>query len=591
MKYDMKKIYLLSLVAALSFTSCDDFLDSENYTGKDSGNYPKTEEDVSQMVSSVYKAAFYQQWQGDYGNSAEKYFAYANLASDDMFGGGGKNDMSTQAMDHLLYTSDNNMEGYWSACYAAIARANAALAAIDNVEDEELRNQTKGELLFLRAFTYFDLAKCFGNIPMLDHSPESVAEAQSSPDQVEPETVFKKVAADLYEATQIMPSYPYDGWSKVAFGKATRWAAEALLARAYLYYTGFFNKDSMPMDEVEGYSATEVTKDYVVECLNDVINNSGFGLLNDYRSLWCYSNPKTAADYDYVSDLAETWSEDNKEAIFSVNFAFRGEWDSQLHMTNQWALFFGLRTDDPGSDTRYYKDNATSVYPFGGGWGCGPVASNLVDDWKKAEPNDMRREASILTFPSGWDYGTMDSGMEVSGYHNKKIGFVRSGGGTYYSFNVELYGSGDQVGHFQASSCQPLVLIRFADVLLMHSELTQTADGINKVRARAGLGSVSYSLTALQNERRWELAFEGLRWDDIRRWHIAPECLAKQVGQPIYNCGTKTVMNDQGDGYAARYNATNGYYRIPGMEVTLAAGTLQQNQGWDGMTGYYGGWN
>lgn len=589
----MKKIYMLCLAAAMmfSFSSCEDFLDSENYTGKDSGNFPKTEDDVDQMVSSVYKASFYQQWQGEYGNNPHKYFAYANIASDDMFGGGGQNDINTQMLDHLLYTSDTDFEGYWSACYAAIARANAALAAVDNVTDEDLRNQTKGELLFLRAFNYFDMAKCFGNIPLLEKAPDGVEEAQTSPEQKTPEEIFKKIAADLYVATKIMPAYKYDGWSKVQFGKATRWAAEALLARAFLYYTGFFNQTSMPMEPVEGYDATEVTKDYVVECLNDVINNSGFGLLDDYRSLWCYSNELTAKDYSFVKDLAETWTEGNKEAMFSINYALRSEWDSQLHMTNQFALFFGIRANDPGSDDRYNLSNPTTTYPFGGGWGCGPVASNLVQDWKKAEPTDKRFDASIMKFPDGWDYTNSDNGMEMSGYHNKKIGFVRSSGGKYFSFNVEKYGSGDLVGHFQASSCQPLVLIRFADVLLMHSELTQTADGINKVRARAGLNPIAgYTLEALQNERRWELAFEGLRWDDIRRWHIAPECLAKQLGQPIYNCGTATVMKDQGDGYISRYNATNGYMRIPGMEVTLSNGSLKQNPGWDGTTGIYTSW-
>lgn len=179
----MKKIYLLSLglVAALTFSSCNDFLDSENYTGKDTSNFPMTEEDVDQMVSSVYKACFYEPWQNDNGNSAEKYYAFSNMASDDMYGGGGQNDLSTQALDHLLYQTDNQMEQYWAACYSAISRANSALAAVDNIADEDKRNQTKGELLFLRAFTYFDLAKCFGNVPLMDAAPNSVEEAQKSP--------------------------------------------------------------------------------------------------------------------------------------------------------------------------------------------------------------------------------------------------------------------------------------------------------------------------------------------------------------------------------------------------------------------------
>ena len=124
----------------------------------------------------------------------------------------------------------------------------------------------------------------------------------------------------------------------------------------------------------------------------------------------------------------------------------------------------------------------------------------------------------------------------------------------------------------------------------MHSELTETADGLNRVRARVGLPAVGYSLQALQNERRWELAFEGYRWDDIRRWHIAETALAKQVGQRINNAGTWTEMKDQGDGYVARYKATKGYCKIPATQVRLSNGGLKQNAGWEGDAGYYGSW-
>ena len=599
----MKKIYLFSLglAATLSFSSCEDFLDSQNYTGKDTSNFPMTEEDVDQMVSSVYKSAFYEQLQNDNGNSAEKYYAFSNLASDDMYGGGGQNDLSTQAMDHLLWQNDNQMDQFWTAAYSTISRANSALAAVDNIADENKRKQTKGELLFLRAFTYFDLAKCFGNVPLMYSAPNSVEEAQQSPEQKAPEEVFKQVAHDLYVASQIMPAYKYDRWQTLKFGQASRWAAEALLARAYLYYTGFFGASSMPMYEDADFAGkTEVTKDDVVTALNDIINNSGHSLLADYRSLWPYANEETKKDYSYVSDLKEAWSEGNAEAIFSVNFAYRGEWDSQLHMTNQYALFFGLRFNDI-DDTKFNLGSDDSVYPFGGGWGCGPVTPNFVDDWKSAEPNDPRFEASILTFPSNYNYAGdhNDNWMENTGYFQKKLGAIRSGGGDateagsgYYSFCAQLswIGAGATKGHYQASHAQALVLERFADVLLMHSELTGTADGLNRVRARVGLPAVGYSLQALQNERRWELAFEGYRWDDIRRWHIAETALAKQVGQRINNAGTWTEMKDQGDGYVARYKATKGYCKIPATQVRLSNGGLKQNAGWEGDAGYYGSW-
>ena len=83
--------------------------------------------------------------------------------------------------------------------------------------------------------------------------------------------------------------------------------------------------------------------------------------------------------------------------------------------------------------------------------------------------------------------------------------------------------------------------LRLGDAILLYAEclneLGQTAQAcqeVNKVRSRAGLADVAYSLTALQNERRWELAFEGVRWNDIRRWGIAGDLLQNQIGQPCY---------------------------------------------------------
>lgn len=152
------------------------------------------------------------------------------------------------------------------------------------------------------------------------------------------------------------------------------------------------------------------------------------------------------------------------------------------------------------------------------------MSPNFYDEWKAAEPSDKRREASVLEFPDDYDWSNTSNWMEATGLHQKKYCAVRSGGGSFYSFCAELMGSGES-GHFQASHAQSLPLIRYADVLLMRSELYQDADkGMNEVRARAGLPPVGYSLQALQNERRWELAFEGYRWDDMRRWGIAEVC-------------------------------------------------------------------
>ena len=578
----MKKIFIYGLTAMLALTSCEDFLDSENYSGKDSSNFPKTENDVNQMIASVYEASFYQPFKN---NDVGQYLTWANLASDDMYGGGGSDDKPTQALDHFMFNNNTQMESLWKAAYMAIARANSALAAVGNVADEDLRNQSKGELLFMRAFNYFDLVKCFGNIPMVESAPANVAEAQTAPEQVQPEVIYSKIGADLKEAWEIMPSYSYDGWNKLAYGKVSKWAAGALLARVYLFYTGFFKQSTLPAGE------GSVDEAYVKKVLDDIVANSGHGLLDDYRSLWPYSNSATKADYDFVSDLGETWSEGNKEVLFAINYLYLTDWSgTQLHQSNQYALFFGIRNGGWGDGDCFLKDKPGSVYPFGTGWGCGPVAPNFYNDWKAAEPSDKRRAASVLEFPSDFDWSNTANWMEATGLHQKKFCAVRSSGGERKSFCAEVFG-GDESGHFQASHCQSLPLIRYADVLLMRSELYQDASkGMDQVRARAGLSPKPYSLENLQNERRWELAFEGYRWDDMRRWGIVEQCLPKQLGGAIHNDGAATTMKDQGDGYVARYKATNGYYRIPQAQIDLSAGAYKQNAGWEGTTGYYSQW-
>jgi hypothetical protein len=73
--------------------------------------------------------------------------------------------------------------------------------------------------------------------------------AQTAPQQVDGKEIFKHIADDIYEATSIMPSYPYDGWQKLPFGKVTRWAAEAFIGRAFLFYTGFYGESNWPKTE------------------------------------------------------------------------------------------------------------------------------------------------------------------------------------------------------------------------------------------------------------------------------------------------------------------------------------------------------
>lgn len=157
--------------------------------------------------------------------------------------------------------------------------------------------------------------------------------------------------------------------------------------------------------------------------------------------------------------------------------------------------------------------------------------------------------------------------------------------------NVMYPGNWDVAGkeNMQLNNIHDLVLIRFADVLLMQSELKKDVAGINEVRKRAGLNPIAaYSEEALRNERRWELACEGTRWNDLRRWHIAAAALEKQNGVAVYYCGQPDKNTPHNGGYTARYNATAGFQKMP--ETQVALGTVVQNEGWTGADSEYQGW-
>jgi len=137
--------------------------------------------------------------------------------------------------------------------------------------------------------------------------------------------------------------------------------------------------------------------------------------------------------------------------------------------------------------------------------------------------------------------------------------------------------------NFQLDNTQDIVLLRFADVLLMHSEISQTVDGINKVRERVGLPDIgTYTLAALQNERRFELAFEGERYYDLLRWAGKSNIASLQ---PIFDAenGVTTMNNGvwgQMKGVDFR-PITGGFVQIPNTEIALSQGILVQNPDWE----------
>jgi hypothetical protein len=544
----MKKILFLLMASFLLF-SCEDFLYTENYTKKTMVSFPLNLDDANQMITGVYNT-LNEEIQSNYTSSP---FFITELASDERFAGGGVNDRPWHAVDKLMNFGVNMMAGFWRNRYEGIFRANVAVETLPGIpwESEKQRNTALGEIHFLRGYYYFTLVQFFGNVPLiLESLPAN--KPQSPVDEI-----YAQIASDLKKAIELLPD---DKYNPGLAGRATKWAAESILARTFLFYTGFYNKSELPL--AEGGS---ITKSQIVTWLEDCIANSGHDLVSDYRNLWPYTNEYTVEDYEYTKGQGLKWEGDgNKEIIFATKFAIQ-------NFRNTICQAFGLRQ----------PLGQVNSFPFAQGWGGGPISPVLWNEWESAEPNDIRRTASIFYGDDLPDYRWgADNIVQETGFWQKKyIGISCYVDGVFnFSYNIPMYGfNRDWANAFT----NDLVHMRFSDVLLMHSELTETLTGINRVRARAGLSPhSSYSLKLLKQERRFELCFENTRFDDLRRWGDAETALEKQTGVPIKNANVDSQINAVGGGYGVRYRATQGFWPIPEDQINLSEGVLKQNPGW-----------
>lgn len=564
----MKKNFLYIIAAAaclLLIGGCDDFLDTQSLTKKNTSNFPINETDAIQMVNGIYGVM-----NSNIKNITEDPFMLFDLASDDRLGGGSQSNTPAQAADRLMNSSISWLEPCWKYRYMGINRANSALATMDNVQSwssDKMKGQLLCEAYFLRAFYYFNLAQVFGSVPLV-LATDPVNLPKSTPDEI-----YAQIASDLKAAIANGPSTKYPDFGE---GRVSKWAAEGLMARVWLFYTGFYKKSDLPL--AEGGS---VTKDQVVAWLEDCIQNSGFGLVSDQRNLWPYSNQWTAPDYPYASENGLKWeTNENKEIMFAVKMGNAGYSDSHDEMRfNRLPEYYGLRK------------TSEAAFPFNTqGYSNGPVCETLWTDWG-ADPDyagDVRRVGSICDRRVELPNYKGDSAKEVENTFLLGKKYVGCGAydhttGTLYVAFSYFYGGKNSK---QEGQMQSLVWLRFADVLLMHSELTDGKviyngkSGLNAVRARAGLGDKAYSLDLLKKERRYELCCEAIRWNDLRRWGNVSEIVKNQVGNTITNekaTGTYAFTVD----FMKRYEETQGgFFKIPDSQVTLSEGVLEQNPGW-----------
>ena len=569
----MKKIlYIISIcAAAFAASSCnlDSLLDSESMTSIDSQSFYKTMADAKMALVGCYDG--YRRIVAE--GPSPSFYELSEIMSEDAFGGTGNADgrgyQVIDRFDQSQSPSDLSIsENLWKFYYKAIFNENAFLQQMDGLAweasdvygtstPEETRNAVEGEVRFLRALEYFDLVRLFERVPLLSE-PTTEIVPQAPADET-----YGLIISDLLFAAENIKYSGDKAWHETNDGRATSYAAKAFLARVYLYYTGYYGKEP-----------SGITKDKVVSGLQDIVSSGNYALVgtqenNGFARLWRAAVATDLGDglgldnHDYVGRACSL--ADVNENIFTQKFNYTQDYNG-VTTGNRWLVMLGLR-----------GISDVSAVPYGKGWGSCTVSP---DAWKVFAEGDPRREATIINYVaegrgSVWTSDLLADQREYTGYNFKKY--------IPLSYNVdgiavpEVQAESDWEGNndFQISQYQDYVLMRYADVLLMLSELTGDYSYANQVCDRAGVAHIS-TKEELMEERHREFMGEGIHYWDLLRQGV--DYAATKIA------GTWTVLSGNNPDIvtinAQDFISKRGLCRIPDNQIILSGNVYTQNPGW-----------
>lgn len=507
------KVYIKVLIATLALAffavSCSDYLDVPINGTLTPDSFYNTDEDANSAVLAAYDMLT---WNNNFWGWCAPVLV-KTLPSDESTGGGASpgDQPDYDALDKYTFDSGNSkVEGLWSLAYYGIYRSNLVL---DNVVgDTDKKTQHRAEALALRAYNYLDIAAFYNGGPLLtttDISPEEYDQPRVTAD-----ALYQQIETDLATAIADLPvKSAYADSDKFRMSKG---AAQSLLGKARLY-----NKD---------YAGA-------LAAFQDVINSGEYMLDPDFANIFRVGGELGSGsifEAVFSNDVGHNWGTNPWDLGQSER-----QWESNMHIQ-----LMGPREGEFGNTENGIIE----------GWGFNYPSVKLVNMYDAAG-DQVRKNA---TLQSEADY-IADGGAPTGNAYDYN-GFVRLKYGTYPD-------ESDSETSIQQNYGTNWRLIRYADVLLMAAEAAAFSGDeatarqyINMVRSRAGLADTNASggdlVTALQNERMLELAFEGFRYIDLIRWEAA-EAELGPLG----------------------FTSKNNLFPVPADEIVRAP-ALDQNPGW-----------
>lgn len=565
----IKSNILLCGLAAMMISSCtDSFLDTESKTSLITKNFYKTEEQAEDAVIGCYDR--YQNTVSS-GNGLSMY-QISEMMSDDCYGGGGPDDRDNRLLDRMDQSinpaSSNLLGGVWGDYYKCIYNCNLLIGSVDNIHwtSDSERKSIEGQARAIRALAYFDLVRMFENVPLL-----TVATTEKVP-QAAPDEVYKLIVEDLKYAAENIPANEFTDNSST-LGHISRYAAEGMLARVYLFYDGVYNNNefkAMPGG---------LTKEDAMKYCEDVIKSQKFHLEGNYADLWRASSAKPSAK---EHGLKDTYKEASQEILWVVKFNNDQTWSGNPN-GNRFVINIGMRNK--------------WAAPYGFGWGACTVTNSARNIYTA---NDKRFDASIIdarNLANSDGNGTVyeaqakTDACDLTGYNIKKYTPLVYTDGSFVVDNES-----DVSDHnFITSQDADWILLRYSDILLMAAELgsQDAVQDYNLVMWRA-YGNHDHdvatapSRSQIWQERRREFMGEGIRYFDLRRQGL--DAFVKGIVGQAYENGvsgqaSEVYENGTKSNITSTFNENNirskrGFWQIPSSEISLSGGVYKQNAGW-----------
>ena len=547
------KIRNILSIAAISFimASCGDKMDYKEYSVYDEDYVKKTFARSAGLVTSIYNDLDY-----DFGNyngallasaTDEAVYSHAGNAIETFYNGGWS-------------ATNNNDASLWTKCWRGISYANLYL---DTFKDEKFEEylmdldykqelhqyqNLQYEARFLRAYYYFLLVRSFGGVPLITKSMDA-NETNSQPRATSDE-VFQFINSEC-EAIKdsIVKDYSNLGnmqlKSKNETGRANNLAVLALKARAALYYASpLFNTSN---DKERWHQAALANKELIDAC-----KDRGMKLTADYGSLFQKDNWKNSEECIFVRRIVA-----RSNSFEKYNFPI------------------GLENAGGGNCPTH---NLVEAYEDGDIRLAATVAMN-GEQW----PNDI-----LETYVGGANgqpiaYAT-PTGYYLKKYVNKSLTIGASNATTEQHHWVTF-----RLGEFYLNYAEAMLNYTGSGYETAQGLNMTAAAALNVVRSRAKLNAISTGLSAdqfaerLENERFVELAFEGHRFYDLRRWKKAGEAKYRTIKsvEIIKNADdtfTETVKTD--DSTRSYWDDKMLLFPIAQSEILKSGGQLSQNPRW-----------